>query len=67
MQSFNIWHPTRATYFWFRFGLYSALWKHHFKFPSNYNFLNPGLEVKFAIEEAEKQGAPVHFLGAEFC
>lgn len=42
------------------------LFHNHFKFPRNYNFLNPGLEVKFALEEATKQGANVHFLGAEF-
>ena len=65
MKSINMWHPTRMPIFWLRFGLQSLLFKHHFKFPSTYNFINPGLEMKFALEEAEKQGCNVKFLGAE--
>ena len=66
MESFNIWHPTRAPLFWFKFYTYSLMFKFHFKFPQNFTFLKPGLETKFALEEAEKIGAKTYFLGAEF-
>ena len=52
-----MWQPTRAPVFWFRFYTYAAMFKFHFKIPSSFTFLKPGLEVKFACEEAEKQGA----------
>jgi len=29
------------------------------------NFFRPGIEIKFACEEAEKVGAKLEFLGAE--
>ena len=66
-DSFNIWNPTRAPIFWARFYLYSFLFKFHFRIPASFNYLAPGLEVKYACEEAEKQGAKLHFLGAELC
>jgi len=62
-QSFNYWHPTRAWIFWARFYIYSALFKYHFNIP--FNFYRPGLEVKFACEEANNVGAKLHFLGPE--
>lgn len=65
-ESFNIWHPTRAPLFWFKFYAYSLMFKFHFKIPQNFTFLKPGLETKFALEEAEKIGAKTYFLGAEF-
>lgn len=66
MESFNMWHPTRAPLFWFKFYAYSLMFKFHFKIPQNFSFLKPGLETKFALEEAEKIGAKIHFMGAEF-
>jgi len=52
--------------FWARFYMYSFLYKFHFRFPDNFSFLKPGLEIKFALEEAEKLGAKTYFLGGEF-
>jgi len=52
--------------FWARFYSYSIFFKNHFNIPSNYTFLKPGLEIKFACEEAEKLGAKTYFLGPEF-
>ena len=66
MQSFYMWHPSRAPLFWFKFNMYSLMFKLHFRIPQNFTFLQPGLEVKFALEEAEKQGAKTYFLGPEF-
>lgn len=43
--------------------MYSGLFKYHFNIP--FNPFRPGLEVKFACEEAENVGAKVHFLGPE--
>jgi hypothetical protein len=65
MQSFSMWHPTRATVFWARFYSYAAMFKHHFKIPTSFTFMKPGLEVKFACEEADKSGAQLVFLGPE--
>ena len=65
-NSFNMWNPTRRPFFWMRFYLYSLIFKMHYRFPANYTFLKPGLEMKFALEEAEKAGAKTYFLGAEF-
>ena len=65
MQSFNMWHPTRAPLFWFKFYSYALAFKLHFNIPQNFTFLKPGLEIKFALEEAEKLGAKKYFLGPE--
>ena len=67
MKSFNIWDPTRAPLQWLRLKMYSFLAGWHFQIPSNYKVFNPGLEIKFACEEAEKLGAKTYFLGAESC
>ena len=40
-----------------------GLFKYHFHIP--FNFLRPGLEMKYACEEAENVGAKLHFLVAE--
>jgi hypothetical protein len=67
MQSFNLWKQnSRSLLFWSRFYLYGAAFNNHFKIPANYSFLKPGLEIKYACETAEKQGAKTYFLGAEF-
>ena len=36
-----------------------------YRFGDNFRFDRPGLEIKYACEEAEKIGAKLHFLGAE--
>jgi hypothetical protein len=41
------------------------MFKFHFAIPQSFTFLKPGLEVKYACEEAEKSGAKLEFLGAE--
>ena len=67
MESFTMWKGnSRSLVFWTRFSLYSAAFKWHFRIPSNFNVLKPGLEIKFALEEAEKSGAKTYFLGPEF-
>jgi len=50
----QVWNPSRAPVFWFRFYTYIAMFKLHFRIPKNFTVLKPGLEVKFACEEAEK-------------
>ena len=60
-----MWHPTRNILFWTRFYLYAAMFKLHYQIPAAFTFLNPGLETKFALEEADKVGAKQYFLGPE--
>lgn len=55
MKSFYMWNSSRQNFFWFRHYAYMALFNHHFRLSPNYT--KPGLEVKFALEEAEKLGA----------
>ena len=43
--------------------MYSALFKNHYKIP--FNFLRPGLEIKYACEESARLGAKTYFLGPE--
>jgi len=57
-----MWNSTRQNIFWPRHYAYMALFNHHFRLSANYQ--KPGLEVKFALEEAEKLGAKTYFLGA---
>ena len=63
-RSFNMWFPTRSIAFWARYYMYCGLFNMHYKIP--FNFLRPGLEIKFACEEANNVGAKLEFLGAEF-
>jgi len=63
-KSFSMWNPGRAFIFWSRFYMYSALFNNHYKIP--FNFLRPGLEIKYACEESTKQGSKTYFLGPEF-
>jgi len=44
---------------------YIGLFNYHFSFGSEFHFLRPGLEVKYACEAAEQVGAKVQFLGSE--
>jgi len=67
LNSFNYWKQTNRTLlFWARFYTYCATFVMHYRLPWNWHFLRPGLEIKFACEEAEKQNAQLHFLGHEF-
>jgi hypothetical protein len=55
MESFALWKGTsRSLIFWARFYAYLSAFKFHFRIPANYSFMKPGLEMKFACEEAEK-------------
>ena len=56
----------RTSSFRFRLLSYLGCVKLHYRIPSNWGFYKPGLEVKFALEEAEKVGANVHFMGPTF-
>lgn len=60
-----MWSAQRAPVFWFRFYTYCAMFKFHFQIPQNFTFMKPGLEVKYACEEAVKSGAKLEFLGPE--
>lgn len=63
LKSFNMYNPTRAGAFWARFYMYCGLWRRHYKIP--FNFLRPGLEIKFACEAAKNQNCKTYFLGPE--
>lgn len=64
MASFYIWNSSRQNLFWPRYYSYMSLFRHHFNLPADYS--KPGLEIKFALEEAEKIGAKTYFLGAMY-
>lgn len=64
LKSFNMWNPTRALGFWTRFYMYAGLFNRHYSIP--FNFVRPGLEIKYACEEANKGGSKLYFLGPEF-
>jgi pheromone shutdown protein TraB len=55
----------RSLIFKARFTAYWATFKFHFKIPDTFTFMKPGLEVKYACEEAEKAGAKTYWLGNE--
>jgi len=46
--------------------MYAGLFRWHFRFGKSLGFYKPGLEMKYACEEAEKCGAKTYFLGTEF-
>lgn len=48
-----------------RLWIYYWLFQFHYRLGFDFDFTMPGLEVKFACEEAEKLGAKIHFLGPE--
>jgi len=56
-NSFFMWPPSRIPVFWARFYLYSFFFNFHFRFTKGFGFYKPGLEMKYACEEAEKCGA----------
>ena len=57
MQTFDFYYSNRKWLAMLRLGLYNWLFRMHFGFRSETNFLRPGLEMKFACEAAEKVGA----------
>jgi len=57
---------TRKFLFLSRMGIYYLLFRLHYGFGYDFQFTVPGVEVKFACEEAEKLGAKINFLGDEF-
>ena len=54
---FDYLHATRKFLAYFRFSLYSLCFKWHFRLGADFNIMKPGVEMKFACEEAEKSGA----------
>jgi len=65
MKNFDFYYSTRRWMFLGRLFIYNWLWRSHFMFGSNFRMEQPGLEVKFACESAEKVGARLQFLGPE--
>jgi len=63
--SYDVYNSQRKWLFLTRFYIYVALFHWHFRFGSNFTFLRPGLEAKFACEAAEAVGAKLQFAGAE--
>ena len=57
---------SRSLMFFAKFYASIAAFRWHFRIPATFTWLKPGLEVKFALEEAEKVGAKTYFLGPEF-
>jgi hypothetical protein len=48
-----------------RWKIFNLLFKNVYGLPLDYNPVSPGLEVKYALEEAEKAGSKVVYLGYE--
>lgn len=57
---------TRKFVFLARWALYSSAFKWHYRFGQEFTFWLPGLEVKYALEAAEKVGSKIEFMGKEF-
>jgi hypothetical protein len=56
---------TRSMIFWARMFVLETMLRMFYRTGDHFNFYTPGLEVKYACEEAEKLGADLHFLGSE--
>lgn len=65
MQSYDYYHSNRKWLAVIRLGIYNFLFRHHFGMGAE-SWWRPGLEIKLACEAAEKSGAELKFLGAEF-
>lgn len=50
---------------YFRLWAYHFMFTRHFRLGTDFNFMAPGLEMKFACEAAHKVGANLHFMGSE--
>ena len=48
-----------------RIGIYNRIFRWHFGLKEEFHPMRPGLEIKFACEAAEKEGAEIKFLGSE--
>lgn len=55
----------RGTVFAIRFSMFSLALRYLYKIQDHFEFYLPGLEIKYACEEAEKLGADLQFLGPE--
>jgi hypothetical protein len=55
----------RKAIFLSRLYIYYWLFQFHFRLGHDFDCTLPGLEIKYACEEAEKLGAKLHFLGPE--
>lgn len=53
----------RGAIFWARMLAVSYALRSTYKTGDHFRFYNPGLEIKYACEEAEKLGADLHFMG----
>lgn len=58
------WYAVRKHFQNFRYFTIMNQISKHFAF--NYGWVKPGLEVKYALEEAEAAGAKTYFLGPHF-
>ena len=61
--SFFYWYPQRANFFKAKWYSCLAMFNLHYRIPSHWGFYKPGLEIKFALEEAEKLGSNIYFMG----
>lgn len=66
MVSIPLSNFTDKPLFKLRWILFNALLKNFYGLPVEFNPLLPGLEVKFALEEAKKLDSKLVFLGSEF-
>lgn len=57
--------PARASVFYTRMSILEQLLRWTYRVGDHFSFYTPGLEIKYACEEAEKLGADLHFLGPE--
>jgi len=64
-KSNDYYFSQRKWLFLTRISIYLALFRWHFRFGSNFTFLRPGLEAKYACEAAEAVGANLLFAGNE--
>lgn len=55
----------RGTVFWLRMALLNATLRYVYRPGDHFKFYYPGLEIKYACEEAERMGSELHFLGPE--
>lgn len=56
---------SKSALFKLRAWMYYNLFHMHFRINRGFNFLRPGLEVKYACEAANETGADIEFAGPE--
>jgi hypothetical protein len=64
-KNIDYYWPTRQFIFRTRLWLYKAAMQFHYRFGPEFNFTQPGLEVRNACQSAQKVGAKLTFLGSE--